>query len=88
METFGFEQAKQQYSLTSFQLKANHFKQDYFKKSVKVCIIMDSAIIYTMHHPFFWLPDMLLVFFRSHSKCLVLMWSGSFGDWSAQLKMM
>ncbi len=35
-ETFGFEQAKQQYSLSSFQLKANQFKQDYFKMSAKV----------------------------------------------------
>ena len=36
METFGFEQAKQQYSLSSFQLKANQFKQEYFKKSIRV----------------------------------------------------
>ena len=41
-ETFGFEQAKQQYSLSSFQLKANQFKQDYFKMSAKVrtCMYM------------------------------------------------
>jgi len=37
IESFGFEQAKQQYSLSSFQLKANQFKQDYFKMSAKVC---------------------------------------------------
>ena len=46
-EEFGFEQAKQQYSLSSFQLKANQFKQDYFKMSVRVS--MQSVFVSLIH---------------------------------------
>ena len=34
MEVFGFEQAKNQYSLDSFGQMANSFKRDYFNSQV------------------------------------------------------